>query len=130
MLFRSGISDNGGLRGVISNYKQNIYDDQAQCKAAMVKQHIDMVKQRFGQKGKLEMGWRPGYLQSSDSQLTINTETNASFGRPAPTALLLTQKVWQPGKLNFTLSNTGGGLMKILVFTIQKSGPVKKCSFN
>ncbi|MGI9196522.1 MAG: hypothetical protein ACR2KE_03575 [Candidatus Nanopelagicales bacterium] len=125
----SGLADNGGLRGVISNYKQNILD-QGQCKAAMVKQHIDMVKQRFGQKGKLEMGWNPGLYQGQDSLLTITTETKSLFARPAPTALLLTQKVWQPGKLNFTLAGSDTGLAKILVNNIQAGSPVKKCSLS
>ena len=124
-----GLSDNGGLRGVISNYKQNILDS-GQCKAAMVKQHIDMVKQRFGQKGKLEMSWKPGQFKGQDSLLVITTETNSVFARPAPTALLLTQKVWQPGKLNFTLAGSDTGLAKILVNSIEASSPVKKCSLN
>ena len=124
-----GLSDNGGLRGVISNYKQNILDS-GQCKAAMVKQHIDMVKQRFGQKGKLEMSWNPGQFQGQDSLLVLTTETSSVFARPAPTALLLTQKVWQPGKLNFTLAGSDTGLAKILVNSIEASSPVQKCSLN
>ena len=46
-----GLSSDGGLRGVIANYKQNIVE-AGQCKPAMTKQHADLVKQRFGQKGK------------------------------------------------------------------------------
>lgn len=128
----SGLSDNGGLRGVISNYKQNVLET-GQCKAAMVKQHKDMVLQRFGQKGKLEMSWRPGIYQGDNSLLTITTETTAVFARPAPTALLLTQKVWTPiskGKINFTLSGSNAGLAKILINTIRASSPAKKCSLS
>ena len=125
----SGLADNGGLRGVIANYKQTILD-QGQCKAAMVKQHIDLVKQRFGQKGKLEMGWNPGLYKGQDSLLTITTETKSVFARPAPTALLLTQKVWQPGKLNFTLAGSNAGLAKILVNNIQAGSAVQKCSLS
>lgn len=126
----SGLSDNGGLRGVISNYKQNVLE-QGECKPAMVKQHIDMVKQRFGQKGKLEMNWKPGIYQGQDSLLTISTETPSVFERPAPTALLLTQKVWKPiskGKLNFTLAGSDAGLAKILINTIRTTTAVQKCS--
>ena len=43
-----GLSSDGGLRGVIANYKQNVVE-AGQCKPAMTKQHTDMVKQRFGQ---------------------------------------------------------------------------------
>ena len=125
----AGLSDNGGLRGVIANYKQNVID-AGQCKAAMVKQHIDMVKQRFGQKGKLEMSWNPGQYQGQDSLLVLTTETKSVFARPAPTALLLTQKVWKPGKLNFTLAGGDTGLAKILVNNIQGGSPVQKCSLS
>ena len=127
-----GLSDNGGLRGLITNYKQNILET-GQCKAAMVKQHKDMVLQRFGQKGKLEMGWKPGIYQGQDSLLTITTETSSLFARPAPTALLLTQKVWKPitkGKINFTLAGSDAGLAKILINTIRASSAVKKCSLK
>lgn len=125
-----GLSDNGGLRGVISNYKQNVLE-QGQCKPAMVKQHIEMVKQRFGQKGKLEMNWKPGIYQGQDSLLTISTETPSVFARPAPTALLLTQKVWKPiskGKINFTLAGSDAGLSKILINTIRTGSAAQKCS--
>lgn len=127
-----GLSDNGGLRGVISNYKQNVLET-GECKPAMVKQHKDMVLARFGQKGKLEMGWKPGIYQGQDSFLTISTETSALFARPAPTALLLTQKVWKPiskGKINFTLAGSDAGLAKILINTIRPSTAVKKCSLS
>jgi hypothetical protein len=122
----SGLSDNGGLRGVIANYKQNV-TEAGQCKPAMVKQHIDLVKQRFGQKGKLEMGWNPGLSQGQDSLITLRTETNALFTNPAPTALVLTQKVWKPGKINFTLASSDAGLMKILVNDIRGGSAVQKC---
>ena len=124
-----GLSDNGGLHGVIANYKQNVLDS-GMCKAAMVKQHIDMVKQRFGQKGKLEMVWNPGLYKGSDSYIGIRTETNAVFTNPAPTALLLTQKVWKPGKINFTLSGSDKGLAKIYVNDIRAGSAVQKCSLN
>jgi hypothetical protein len=120
------LSDNGGLRGVIANYKQNV-TEAGQCKPAMVKQHIDLVKQRFGQKGKLEMGWNPGLSQGQDSLITLRTETNALFTNPAPTALVLTQKVWKPGKINFTLASSDAGLMKILVNDIRGGSAVQKC---
>ena len=38
-----GLSSNGGLRGVIANYKQNVRE-AGQCKPAMTKQHADLVK--------------------------------------------------------------------------------------
>lgn len=122
----TGLSDNGGLHGVIANYKQNVVDS-GQCKAAMVKQHIDMVKQRFGQKGKVELSWNPGIYQGQDSLLVLNTEVT-TFARPAPTALLLSQKVWKPGKLFFTLASSNSGLMKIYVNDIRSGSTVKKCS--
>ena len=125
----TGMSDNGGLRGVIANYKQNVLES-GQCKPAMVKQHIDMVKQRFGQKGKLEMVWNPGLYKGSDSYIGIRTETNALFTNPAPTALLLTQKVWKPSKINFTLSGSDKGLAKIYVNDIRAGSPVTKCSLK
>ena len=125
----SGLSDNGGLRGVISNYKQNVVE-AGQCKPAMVKQHIDLVKQRFGQKGKLEMTWNPGLYKGEDSILGVRTETNALFTHPAPTALLLTQKMWKPGKINLTLSGSDAGLMKIVVNDIRGGSPVQKCSLS
>ena len=105
--------------------------DSGQCKAAMVKQHIDMVKQRFGQKGKLEMSWNPGQYQGQDSLLVLTTETKSVFARPAPTALLLTQKVWKPiskGKINFTLAGSDAGLSKILINTIRTGSAAQKCS--
>lgn len=126
----TGLSDNGGLRGVISNYKQNV-EEAGQCKPAMVKQHTDMVKQRFGQKGKLELGWNPGLSKSQGgSSLTLRTEAGALFTHPAPTALELTQRVWKPGKINFTLSSSDAGLMKILVNDVRAGSPVKKCSLK
>ena len=125
----SGLSADNGLKGVIANYKQNV-TDAGQCKPAMVKQHIDMVKQRFGDKGKLELSWKPGQFQGQDSLLVLNTTTSAVFARPAPTALLLTQKVWKPGKINFTLVGSNAGLMKILVGDIRGGSPVQKCSLN
>lgn len=125
----SGLSDNGGLRGVIANYKQNVLDS-GQCKPAMVKQHIEMVKQRFGQKGKLELSWNPGIYQGDDALLVLQTETSSTFARPAPTALLLTQKVWKPGKINFTLVNSNKGLAKIYVYDIRAGSPVQKCSLG
>lgn len=125
-----GLSDNGGLRGVIANYKQNVLD-AGQCKPAMTKQHADLVKQRFGQKGKLEMGWNPGLSKSQGgSSLTMRTETNALFTRPAPTALELTQRVWKPGKINFTLASSDAGLMKILVNDVRAGSAVTKCSLK
>ena len=124
-----GLSDNGGLHGVIANYKQNVLD-AGQCKPAMTKQHAEMVKQRFGQKGKLEMSWNPGQYQGQDSLLVLTTETKSVFARPAPTALLLTQKVWKPGKINFTLVGSDAGLMKILVNDIRAGSAVQKCSLK
>ena len=125
-----GLSDNGGLRGVIANYKQNVLE-AGQCKPAMTKQHADLVKQRFGQKGKLEMGWNPGLSKSQGgSSLTMRTETNALFTRPAPTALELTQRVWKPGKINFTLASSDAGLMKILVNDVRAGSAVTKCSLK
>lgn len=125
-----GLSQNGGLRGVIANYKINVLE-AGQCKPAMVKQHIDLVKQRFGQKGKLEMGWNPGLSKSQGgSSLTMRTETNALFTRPAPTALELTQRVWKPGKINFTLAGSDAGLMKILVNDVRAGSAVTKCSLK
>lgn len=125
-----GLSDNGGLRGVIANYKQNVLE-AGQCKPAMTKQHADLVKQRFGQKGKLEMGWNPGLSKDQGgSSLTMRTETNALFTRPAPTALELTQRVWKPGKINFTLASSDAGLMKILVNDVRAGSAVTKCSLK
>ena len=125
-----GLSDNGGLRGVIANYKTNVLE-AGQCKPAMTKQHADLVKQRFGQKGKLEMGWNPGLSKSQGgSSLTMRTETNALFTRPAPTALELTQRVWKPGKINFTLASSDAGLMKILVNDVRAGSAVTKCSLK
>jgi len=126
----SGLSDNGGLRGVIANYKQNVLD-AGQCKPAMTKQHTDMVKQRFGQKGKLELSWNPGLTKSQGgSSLIMGTETSAVFARPAPTALELTQRVWTPGKINFTLVGSDAGLMKILVNDVRAGSAVTKCSLK
>jgi len=125
-----GLSSNGGLRGVIANYKQNVLE-AGQCKPAMTKQHADLVKQRFGQKGKLEMGWNPGLSKAQGgSSLTMRTETNALFTRPAPTALELTQRVWKPGKINFTLASSDAGLMKILVNDVRAGSAVTKCSLK
>lgn len=124
------LSDNGGLRGVIANYKQNVRDS-GQCKPAMTKQHADMVKQRFGQKGKVDLSWNPGLSKSQGgSSLTMGTETSAVFARPAPTALELTQRVWKPGKINFTLVGSDAGLMKILVSDIRAGSTVQKCSLK
>ena len=128
----SGLADNGGLRGTITNYKQNVLE-QGECKPAMVKQHKDMVLQRFGQKGKLDMLWQPGIYQGQDSLLSIKTETSAVFTRPAPTALLLTQKLWKPitkGKINFTLAGSNAGLSKIFIYTIRSSTAAKTCSLK
>lgn len=126
----SGLSDNAGLRGVIANYKQNVLD-AGQCKPAMTKQHADMVKQRFGQKGKLELSWNPGLSKSQGgSSLIMDTETSAVFARPAPTALELTQRVWKPGKINFTLVGSDAGLMKILVNDVRAGSAVTKCSLK
>lgn len=125
-----GLSDNGGLRGVIANYKQNVLE-AGQCKPAMTKQHADMVKQRFGQKGKLELSWNPGLSKSDGgSSLIMDTETTAEFARPAPTALELTQRVWKPGKINFTLVGSDSGLMKILVNDVRGGSAVTKCSLK
>ena len=127
-----GLADNGGLRGTITNYKQNVLE-QGECKPAMVKQHKDMVLQRFGQKGKLDMLWQPGIYQGQDSLLSIKTETSAVFTRPAPTALLLTQKLWKPitkGKINFTLAGSNAGLSKIFIYTIRSSSAAKTCSLK
>ena len=125
-----GLSANGGLKGVIANYKQNVLD-AGQCKPAMTKQHADMVKQRFGQKGKLDLSWNPGLSKSQGgSSLIMNTETSAVFARPAPTALELTQRVWKPGKINFTLVGSDAGLMKILVNDIRGGSAVQKCSLK
>ena len=124
-----GLSDNGGLRGVIANYKQNVLD-AGQCKPAMTKQHTEMVKQRFGQKGKLDLSWNPGIYQGDDALLVLQTETSSTFARPAPTALLLTQKVWKPGKINFTLVNSDKGLAKIYVYDIRGGSAVQKCSLK
>jgi hypothetical protein len=125
----SGLSVDGGLRGVIANYKQNV-TEAGQCKPAMVKQHIEMVKQRFGQKGKLDLVWNPGLYQGDDALLILKTETSSTFTHPAPTALLLTQKVWKPGKINFTLVNSNKGLAKIYVNDIRGGSPVQKCSLS
>ncbi|MFM1964988.1 MAG: hypothetical protein RL134_713 [Actinomycetota bacterium] len=125
-----GLSDNGGLRGVIANYKQNVLE-AGQCKPAMTKQHADMVKQRFGQKGKLDLSWNPGLSKSDGgSSLIMDTETTAEFARPAPTALELTQRVWKPGKINFTLVGSDSGLMKILVNDVRAGSAVTKCSLK
>ncbi len=127
-----GLSDNGGLRGTITNYKKNVLE-QGECKPAMVKQHKDMVLQRFGQKGKLDMLWQPGIYQGDNSLLSIKTETSAVFTRPAPTALLLTQKLWKPitkGKINFTLAGSNAGLSKIFIYTIRSSSAAKTCSLK
>jgi hypothetical protein len=129
MDWASGLSADGGLRGVISNYKQNVIE-AGECKPAMVKQHIDMVKQRFGQKGKLDLEWNPGLYQGDDALLILKTETSSTFTHPAPTALLLTQKVWKPGKINFTLVGGNTGLSKILVNDIRGTSPVQKCSLS
>ena len=126
----SGLSDNGGLRGVIANYKQNVLE-AGQCKPAMTKQHADMVKQRFGQKGKLDLSWNPGLSKSQGgSSLIMNTETSAVFARPAPTALELTQRVWKPGNINITLVGSDAGRMKILVNDVRAGRPVTKCSLK
>ena len=125
----SGLSDNGGLRGVIANYKQNVLD-AGQCKPAMTKQHADMVKQRFGQKGKLNLVWNPGIYQGEDALLVLQTQTSSTFTHPAPTALRLVQKVWKPGKIFFTLANSNKGLAKIFVNDIRGGSPVQKCSLN
>jgi hypothetical protein len=125
-----GLSDNGGLRGVIANYKQNVLE-AGQCKPAMTKQHADMVKQRFGKKGKLELSWNPGLSKSDGgSSLIMDTETTSEFARPAPTALELTQRVWKPGKINFTLVGSDSGLMKILVNDVRGGSAVTKCSLK
>ena len=124
-----GLSSDGGLRGVIANYKQNVVE-AGQCKPAMTKQHTDMVKQRFGQKGKLNMVWNPGLSKGADSYIGIRTEESALFTNPAPTALVLTQKVWKPGKINFTLASSNSGLMKIVVNDIRGGSAVKKCSLS
>jgi hypothetical protein len=124
-----GLSDNGGLRGVIANYKQNV-EEAGECKPAMVKQHTEMVKARFGDKGKLELSWNPGIYKGDDALLVLQTETSSTFARPAPTALLLTQKVWKPGKINFTLVNSNKGLAKIYVYDIRGGSAVKKCSLK
>jgi hypothetical protein len=124
-----GLSSDGGLKGVIANYKQNVID-AGQCKPAMTKQHADMVKQRFGQKGKLNMVWNPGLSKGADSFIGIRTEESALFTNPAPTALVLTQKVWKPGKINFTLASSNSGLMKIVVNDIRGGSAVQKCSLN
>ena len=125
----SGLSTDGGLRGVIANYKQNVVE-AGECKPAMTKQHNQMVKQRFGQKGKLNLGWNPGLFQGDDALLVLKTETSSVFTHPAPTALLLTQKVWKPGKIFFTLANSDKGLAKILVNDIRGGSPVTKCSLS
>ena len=96
----------------------------------MTKQHTDMVKQRFGQKGKLNMVWNPGLSKGADSYIGIRTEESALFTNPAPTALVLTQKVWKPGKINFTLASSNSGLMKIVVNDIRGGSAVKKCSLS
>ena len=125
-----GLSSNGGLRGVIANYKQNVRE-AGHCKPAMTKKHADLVKERFGQKGKLEMGLNPGLSKSQGgSSLTMRTEKNALFTRPAPTALELTQRVWKPGKINFTLASSDAGLMKILVNDVRAGSAVTKCSLK
>jgi hypothetical protein len=123
----SGLSADGGLNGVIANYKQNVID-AGQCKPAMVKQHIDMVKARFGQKGKLNLDWNPGTTKGNDALLVLKTETSSVFTHPAPTALALVQKVWKPGKINFTLAGSDAGLMKIVVNDIRGGSTVTKCS--
>ena len=124
-----GLSSDGGLRGVIANYKQNIVE-AGQCKPAMTKQHADLVKQRFGQKGKLNMVWNPGLSKGADSYIGIRTEQRALFTNPAPTALVLTQKVWKPGKINFTLASSNSGLMKIVVNDIRGGSAVQRCSLS
>lgn len=125
----AGLSADGGLRGVISNYKQNVVEG-SQCKPAMTKQHADMVKQRFGQKGKLDLEWNPGIYQGDDALLILKTQTSAVFTHPAPTALRLTEKVWKPGKINFTLVGSDAGLMKVVVNDIRGGSVVQKCSLS
>jgi hypothetical protein len=122
-----GISADGGLNGVISNYKQNVVE-AGECKPAMVKQHTDMVKQRFGQKGKLSLDWNPGTTRGNDALLVLKTQTTAVYTHPAPTALALMQRVWKPGKINFTLVNSDAGLSKIVVNSIRGGSPAQKCS--
>ena len=123
----SGLSSDGGLRGSIVNYKQNVLDS-GMCKPAMTKQHPDMVKQRFGQKGKLNLEWNPGIYKGQDALLVLKTETSAVFTHPAPTALTLVQKVWKPGKLFFTLANSDKGLAKMLVLDIRMGSAARTCS--
>lgn len=122
-----GLSDNGGLHGVISNYKKNVVNE-GQCKPAMVKQHTSMVKDRFGERGKVDLSWNPGIYKGKDSLLIMRTETKAVYSRPAPTMLELTQRIWKPGKLNFALANSSAGLSKIYVNSIQSGSSVKQCS--
>ena len=124
-----GLSADGGLRGVIANYKQNVLE-AGQCKPAMTKQHTDMVKQRFGQKGKLDLEWNPGTTKGNDALLVLNTETSAVYTHPAPTALTLVSKVWKPGKINFTLVNSDAGLSKIIVNNIRGGSAITKCSLK
>jgi hypothetical protein len=125
----SGISADGGLRGVIANYKQNVIET-GECKPAMVKQHTDMVKQRFGQKGKLTLDWNPGTTKGNDALLVLKTQTSAVYTHSAPTALELMRRVWKPGKINFTLVNSDAGLSKIVVNNIRGGSPVQKCSLS
>jgi len=122
-----GLSNDGGLGGKITNYKNNILND-GQCKPAMVKQHIEMVKDRFGDKGKVALSWKPGLYKGQDSILVLKTQTKASYSHSAPTALELAQRVWKPGKINFTLRNSDAGLAKIYVSSIQGGSTAKKCS--
>lgn len=122
-----GMSQNGGLHGVIANYKINVLDT-GQCRPAMLKQHTDMVKQRFGKNGKVELSWNPGLYKGADSRLVLSTQTSATFSHPAPTALLLTQKVWKPGKIFFTLDQSDTGLAKIRVESITGGSVVKRCA--
>ena len=125
--WQPGVSINDGLYGKITNYKQNVLDAGV-CREALVKQHPDMVKSRFGQKGKIELTWRHGLYAGQASTLTIITDTTASFSHPAPSTLLLTQKLWQPGKIFFTLDQSDKGLAKIYVDDIVKASVAQKCS--
>lgn len=125
----AGARSDTGLQGVIANYKQNVLE-QGQCKPAMTKQHKDMVKQRFGEKGKLSMTWVPGLSKATGSYFGVRTETKALFTHPAPTALQLTQKLWKPGKINYTLSGSDAGLMKIVINDIRGASSVTKCSLK
>ena len=64
----------------------------------------------------------------------VNTPVTQTFTltvtNPAPTALVLTQKVWKPGKINFTLVNSDKGLAKIYVYDIRGGSAVQKCSLK